>query len=72
LFDSTVRDPRSSNDVDLLIVYDHNDAERAQSLREALLWSYPPQALDLVLLSSKEERDLEFIATESCVPVWTV
>ena len=70
VFGSASRGADRPADVDLLIVYDHGDVEMALDLREALLQSFPPEPIDLVLLHSDEEAELRFIERGACIQIW--
>ncbi len=70
LFGSATRGVSIPGDVDLLVVYDHGDVDRALDLREALFRGFPPEAIDLVLLSPDEEAELGFIKRASCVQIY--
>lgn len=58
-----------TSDVDVLIVYDGQQAPSA--LKEAL-YSVPlPGPLDLLCLSREEDLELSFVATENAVLLWS-
>lgn len=70
LFGSTLHNREQCRDVDLLIIYDHEDILQARLLLEALEDCSMPQPLDLVILSAKEEAEMKFIENERAILVW--
>lgn len=69
LFGSAARGAAAPDDVDVLIVYSHDDLERAHELAR-FVEAHGPVPLDLVLLSAQEEDQSRFSTATSAVLVW--
>ena len=61
---------RGGRDVDLLVVYEHRDASRANALRETIGDCAPPEPLDLLMLMPEEAAKFNFVEAESCEQIW--
>jgi predicted nucleotidyltransferase len=70
LFGSSSRQESRPRDIDVLIVYAHEDVDRARELSRWLEVNGPMPPIDLVLLSEEEARQSEFIKAESALLAW--
>ena len=70
-FGSAVVQSQGSHDVDLLVVYDHDDIDRARNLGAWIRENSSDASIDLVILSAAEERQIRFIEAETAALVWS-
>jgi len=68
IFGSTL-DNNPTSDLDLLIVYDHEDHQRAARLLATLEQLDLPQPLHIEMLSAKEEAQMDGIAAFQATPI---
>ncbi len=65
LFGSATHSPASAEDIDVLILY--SGPEDAATIRRCLRKLCLAMPLHLLLLTAEEERELDFIASQSCL-----
>jgi hypothetical protein len=69
LFGSALADAASAEDIDLLAVYGANVDSVALRVRMLTLCLRLP--IHLLLMSREEEKELDFISKQQCIPVTT-
>jgi len=69
-FGSAAEKTPGAQDVDLLIVYEHGDVDRARQLLAWIEVNGPVPPLDLTLLSAREERQVGFVEAEKATLIW--
>jgi predicted nucleotidyltransferase len=70
LFGSSLHGGATPNDVDVLLVYPDGHLCQAHRLAESFRNAPAPSLVDVLALSSSEERELALVQTERASPIW--
>jgi predicted nucleotidyltransferase len=70
IFGSWLRDSPSASDVDVLLVYPDGNLDSAHTLAETIRNLPTKETYDVLALSTVEEGELSFVASESAMRVW--
>ncbi len=70
LFGSWLRDSPSARDVDVLVVYPEGHLDKAHTFAESIRNILADETYDVLALSTTEEHELAFIASEHAVQIW--
>jgi hypothetical protein len=70
LFGSWLRDSPSANDVDILLVYPDGHLDKAHIIADSIRNITAEETYDVLALSTTEEHELGFIASERAVRIW--